>query len=279
MAVVTVLSRPGSVSAANLTEALQGRGINASRATSDSVRRTRGDRVIINLGVSTAPARFQQRSVTYSNSIRAVANCANKLDTFMALIEDDAPHVGCWWRDIHPDLFPDDNPLQSWLDTDGKIVVRHTVNGHSGQGIQIVRRGEAIPDAPLYTRYFRKDAEYRVHVAFGNVILIQQKRRENGREQNDIERLVRTHAHGWKFCSADLACDDRNYRNDLCDIALRAAVAVGANHCGVDILVKHGAPNDLRVVEINSNVAMRADSTLNAYTNAFEHWLRQHNAA
>jgi glutathione synthase/RimK-type ligase-like ATP-grasp enzyme len=273
--IITVLSRPGSVSAANLTAALVARGINASRATSASVRRTRQDRVIINLGVSTAPARFEQRSVTYSNMPHAVVNCADKIRTLELLARADVPAIE-WISENH---IPPVGGAMQWLESDGKLVVRHTVTGHSGQGIQIVRRGEAIPDAPLYTRYFRKDAEYRVHVAFGNVILIQQKRKENGREQSDIERLVRTHAHGWKFCSADLACDDRGYRDALCDLALRGATAVGANHCAVDVLVRHSDPCDLRIVEINSHPALRADSTLNAYTNAFEHWLRQHNAA
>lgn len=270
MPVVTVLSRPGSVSAANLTRALQGRDINASRATSDSVRRTRGDRVIINLGVSTAPTRFEQRSITYSNIPHAVVNCADKIRTLAALMNAIVPSLSyVHFQDREQSLLY----LDDWLREDGKIVVRHTVTGHSGQGIQIVRRGEAIPDAPLYTRYFRKDAEYRVHVAFGNVILIQQKRRENGREQQDNEHLIRTHANGWVFTVNDLACDSRNYRTSLCDLALRGATAVGANHCAVDVLVRHSNPYDLRIVEINSAAAIRANSTLEAYTEAFSRWI------
>jgi len=159
----------------------------------------------------------------------------------------------------------DDEALNRWMREDGKIVVRHTVTGHSGAGLEIVRRGQPIPVAPLYTRYFRKHAEYRVHVCYGNVILIQQKRKENGA---DVDTLVRTRANGWVFTVQDLSCDTRNYRAELGVLALDAARAVGANHCAVDILVNHDSMNKV-VVEINSAPALEAESSLNAYVEAF----------
>lgn len=265
MAVVTVLCHhPRSGSGALLANALRERGINASTATSASRRATRGHRTIINYGVSTPPTAFRQGSVTWSNTCEAVANCSDKLRTLATLYSAQVPCID-WAR----------STLLSgnWLGEDGKIVVRHVVNGHSGQGIEIVRRGNPIPNAPLYTRYFRKDAEYRVHVAFGDVILIQQKKRENGHAQQGEEHLIRTRANGYVFSVNDLACDSRNYRSALCDLALRAAAAVGANHCAVDLLVRHSDPVDMRVVEINSAAALRSPSSLNAYVNAFQSWI------
>lgn len=272
MPIVTILTHhPGSGSAALLANALRGAGFTVSTASANQQRSTRGHRVIINYGVSTNPMSFRQGSVTWSNTTRAVGNCADKIQTFSSLRTSDVPTLE--FRLNRAPMVSGD--VARWLEQDGKVVVRNVVNGHSGQGLEIIRTGNPLPQrAPLYTRYFRKDTEYRVHVAFGRVILIQQKRRENDRDQNDLERLVRTHANGWIFSIQDLSCDQRGYRDALCDIALRAAASVGANHCGVDILVRHGNPNDLRVVELNSACAMRADSTLNAYTTAFSEWIR-----
>ena len=145
------------------------------------------------------------------------------------------------------------------------------MTGHSGAGIQIVRMGDAIPDAPLYTRYYKKQAEYRVHVCYGNAILIQQKRKRNG---GVVDSLIRTHGNGWVFTVNDLSCDVRGYRQELINLALDGARAVGANHCAVDILVKHErgtteGQQGMVVCEINSGPAVEASSTLNAYTEAF----------
>lgn len=265
--IVTVLSRYiKSGSGVALAEELSKLGLRSGSATPASSRKTKDDRVIINWGCSTAPANFRQRSVTWSNTAQAVRNCADKISTFVELAKAGIPCVEAAYREGKA-------LAEEWLKQDGKIVVRNVINGHSGQGIEIVRKGTAIPDAPLYTRYFRKNAEYRVHVAFGKVILIQQKKRQNDREQSDVEALVRTHANGWIFACNDLACDDRNYRDSLCGIATRSAAAVGANHCAVDILVSHSDGNLMRVVEVNSAPALKADSTLSAYAEAFKEWI------
>lgn len=277
--IVTILHNPGSSSARNLQRSLLAAGINATRAIATSVRHCRGERDVINLGVSAEPTRFRQRSIIMSNSLAGVARCQHKFDTFLALMGARVPTLQFIGRIYAGQTLLPRNPVVPWLEEDGKVVVRHTATGHSGAGIQIFRQqqlaqGEAIPNAPLYTRYFRKQAEYRVHVAFGKVILVQQKKKRNGFADLEApnKELVRTHGNGWVFAINDLASTERGYDEELKALAIDAANAVGCNHCAVDVLVNHDT-HQMAVCEINSCPALEAGSTLEAYTNAFREWL------
>lgn len=260
--IVSILKNRGSNGAAVLQRMLAAQlPCNVTSGTSDSVKSTRGSRFVIPWGVPAVPQRWRQRAIAYSSPVSAVAACRDKRATFDLLDRGNVPTLE--WEDIRGDT------INHWLATDGKLVVRATATGQSGAGISIVRRGEAIPNAPLYTRYFRKQAEYRAHVAFGRVIHIQQKRRRNGAEQDDEQALIRTHDNGYVFACNDLSCDSRNYRQSLIDVAVNAASAVGAVHCAVDLLVSHEQNNRVLVCEINSSPGLEAESTQNAWANAF----------
>jgi len=264
--IVTVLRNRGSQGARRLAAAL-----GAGLATVDSTRRCTGPRYVINWGVSQTPRAFVQRNLTLSNTLEGVATCQDKIATLDTLTY---PDTGERVSSIEWDTLKE--TATNWLEEDGKIVVRHTTTGHSGAGIQIVRRGEAIPNAPLYTRYFRKQAEYRLHVFYGNVILIQQKRRMNNeRRPPEGHNLIRTHANGWVFALNDLGCDARNYRGAISQLAIDACNAVGCNHAAVDVLVSHENNNNAVVCEINSAPGIQAGSTLEAYTRAFTNKIQE----
>ncbi len=273
MTIANVLRNPGSQGARRLAEALQEALAHPVRLIQHgSHGSTRSKRVVVNWGVSAFPAHFRQRELAVSNTPEAVANCQDKRLTLACLKNANVPSIE--WTDGAAAA------AARWLEEDGKIVVRHSTTGHSGAGIAIVRRGGAIPAAPLYTRYFRKHAEYRVHVAFGSVILIQQKRKRNGVEHNEEQALIRTHGNGWVFATQNLSCDERNYRDNITVLALAAANAIGANHCAVDILTNHevGRNHDRNtsvVCEINSAPGIEAGSTKEAYTNAFAAWIKE----
>jgi hypothetical protein len=240
----------------------------------DTPRNCNQARFVINYGVSSDP-RWRQRAIQYSNTPASVALCVNKLQTLQRL---KAENVLCLEFVSAPRRGIPDNRVGNWIETDGKCVARTVLGGHSGQGIVICRDARNIPQAPLYTRYFKKDHEYRVHVAFGRVILVQQKKRNENYNGDDADRaLVRTNDNGWTFCINDLDCDVRRYRAQLETLALNAAQAVGINHGAVDILVKLsrvGAPTSV-VCEINTAPALRNPSTLNAYVLAFQAKLRE----
>lgn len=234
----------------------------------ETPRRARFDRYVINYGVS-APVNWTQRRLTMSNSNTAIANVVDKRLTLQLLHANSIP---CVEFAVANAGSPD-----TWLREDGKIVIRNTVSGHSGAGIVIHREG-AIPRAPLYTRYFKKDVEYRVHIAFGNCILIQQKRLSHDAVRDDRNNnLIRTNANGWVFSINDLDCDSRNYRAAIVTLATSAIQALGLAHGAVDILVKHKRARDpsMVVCEVNSAPALRNPSTLAAYRSAFQNELRR----
>lgn len=246
----------------NGSGAVLARALGVSSAGPESRRVTRGPRYIINYGVTANP-NWRQSSAEFSNTPTAVSVCVNKFQTIQYLVRHNVPCVQQLTR----------NEVAAAIQEDGKVIARDVLNGHSGQGIRVVRDAAHIGNSPLYTRYFKKDFEYRVHVAFGDVILIQQKKRGDNFDDSDRDRsLIRTNDNGWVFCINDLDCDAKGYRPLISDLALRAAGAVGINHGAVDVLVKinkRGGPTAV-VCEINTAPALRNPSTLAAYVQAFQ---------
>lgn len=287
MTCVTILkndaSRSARLLAADLRRALNGIKVGVARVA--DTRTCRCTRYVVNWGVAAQPLQFQQGRLVMSNTPQGVAVCRDKIKTLRALEQAGVPCLEWADHDFRELRGADDvrklGPT-AWLEADKKIVVRHTTTGHSGAGIEIVRlpeggaRGQErlIPAAPLYTRYFRKDAEYRVHVMSGVAIHVQQKRRRNGHEfPNNEDHLIRTHANGYVFTTQNLDCDVKGYRDALTGLATRAAAACGVSHAAVDILVRHSKRNtaqpNIVVCELNSAPAVDAESTRNAYVQGF----------
>lgn len=267
--IVTILQWNTSNGAATLAKKLRENipGLKVGLAKIAETRRCQGTRLVINWGNRHPIQHLHQDRLIISNPPEAVGRCINKIETLRALQAANVPSVV--WSTNAQELrthFPRH-----------RIVARTIVNGSSGAGIRIIQPGEPIVPAPLYTIYFKKQAEFRLHVAFGRVILIQQKRRrlDHGEtEEGSNANLVRTHDNGWVFTIQNLSCDQNpQYRAQLEQIGLQAAQAVGANHCAVDVLV-----NDRReivVCEINSAPGIEADSTEGAYVEAFSEYIRQ----
>lgn len=167
-----------------------------------------------------------------------------------------------------------------WLRNGTSVYARTVLQGHSAEGLVYIdhRDGtdQEIPHAPLYTKDFGTPfKEYRVHVAFGRVIDVTQKRRLSQQEllardaqvPGDRERLqVRTYGNGWIFARQDI-----NDHQDIHDVAIRAAQALdGMPMAAVDIVAKwsNGRPTNIAVMEINSAPALRSDTLLDAYVSA-----------
>lgn len=93
---------------------------------------------------------------------------------------------------------------------DGKIFVRHKLEGSGGVGIEVIDRkdepGITLPKAPLYVKHFPKTHEYRVHVARGlhdlnfTPILVQRKIFQKTPENPAPKDWnVRNHSNGFIF--------------------------------------------------------------------------------
>lgn len=196
-----------------------------------------------------------------ANDTDAVKLAVNKLQCCLTLEEHSVPTVN-YFTGAYSEVrakFP------------GEIIVaRHTLTGNSGAGIQILRPGDPPPEheAMAYTPYIKKHTEFRVHVAFGRVIHVIEKRKRAGAEPTADEKLVRNVGNTWVFCENDLSCDERNDRTQLSAVAINAVKALGLHFGAVDLL--YSKQGEYVVCEVNTKPGIASTATLKAYTTAFK---------
>lgn len=167
-----------------------------------------------------------------------------------------------------------------WFRSGSRVYIRNRLQGHSGEGLVFLdptsNTEQDVIRAPLYTRDFGTPfKEYRVHVVFGNVIDITQKRRMSDEEvlargltlPAHRERLqVRTYGNGWVFARHDIR-DHQSIR----DLAVSAAAAIDRMAMAVvDIAAewRGGVPSRMAVIEVNTAPALRSDTLTDHYVDA-----------
>lgn len=216
----------------------------------------RGD-LVINWGCSTEP-HWDFVPTVDLNTPWSIALAANKLDTFQVL-RDYSSSNNC--SITTPRWTTDQNEAQNWLNNGSIIVVRNILNGHSGQGIEIIQEGE-LQKAPLYVEYKKKRNEYRVHVFKGEVIDTQQKKKRNTDERPvTFNTFVRNHDNGWVYCRDGI--DSDVFRDAL---AILAVQALGLDFGAVDIIYNEHE-NQNYVLEVNTAPGLEG-STLEKYVEA-----------
>lgn len=217
------------------------------------------DDVVINWGSSTIPVIPDMTNVL--NKPQQVFFGANKL-SFFRLCKDagkDGPRTPRWTE--HPDVAHD------WLLNGKTVVARRILTGHSGNGIIIVNPGDKMVDAPLYTMYVKKEAEYRIHLMKGkdngvHVIDVQRKIRDPNREPTNWK--VRSHANGFIFV--------RNGVEAPPDVLQQATLALMVSRLdfgAVDVL--SGSDGRGYVLEINTAPGLEGQTVIN-YANGFKEY-------
>jgi glutathione synthase/RimK-type ligase-like ATP-grasp enzyme len=209
--------------------------------------------VIINWGCSKAPDRLAAGK--FINKPAQVAAAGNKLTTFDLLKGVDGVSI--------PEYTTDYQTACKWVEEEGKVVVCRTkLQGHSGAGIVLAARVEdVVVNCPLYVKYIKKASEYRVHVAFGEVIDVQAKRQRTDYE-GTIDFAIRNHHTGWVYCRENIV-----EPADLRANALTAIRILGLDFGAVDIIYnKH--LNKSYVLEVNCAPGLEGTSVTN-YTEAF----------
>lgn len=205
---------------------------------------------IVNWGRSTNPFGDipNLRIINHPNSVLLATN---KLRTFQAFKEREFPHVPEWTteRDV----------AASWIGEGGVAVCRTVLNGHSGRGIVVAETMDQLVAAPLYTRYVKKLKEFRCHVAFGNVVDVQEKRRRAGADEA-ADSKIRNHQTGWVYCRENIVEPE-----DLRQIAVTALAALGLDFGAVDIIYNQ-KQNRCYVLEINTACGLEG-TTLKNYVN------------
>lgn len=190
------------------------------------------------------------------NKPEAVSNAINKAKAFEL------------WSKVEGLRIPPFYTSADNVPRDRIILARSSGTGSGGDDITVVRPGEDLPDVPLYVGYIPKTQEYRVHVANGKAIFVQQKKRRSEAEQTKDEKLLRNHANGWVFCPLEL--DDVS--PEIKDAAVMAVHGLGLCFGACDIILGRddGAPY---VLECNTCPGITSPTLLNAYKKAFESWL------
>lgn len=191
------------------------------------------------------------------NSPTAVGLAGNKLRFFEACVSDGGPRI--------PDWTSDPGVAHGWLDDGFTVVARTILNGHSGIGIVLIENPVDFVQAPLYTKYIKKSAEFRAHILNGEVIDVQKKIRDPDREPTNWK--VRNHSNGFIFARNDVVLSD-----DCRDQALRAWQACGLDFGAVDILTDTTRQHLAYVLEINTAPGL-VGQTVENYSNAFKRFL------
>ena len=143
-----------------------------------------------------------------------------------------------------------------------KIVCRTVLNGHSGAGIVIASTPEELVDAPLYVRYIKKMAEYRVHIMDGNVFDVQQKLRKHDFPEEQVNHQVRSHKNGWVYARTDVDAPQA-----VLNAALRIFRHFGLHFGAVDV-IWNKANERAYVLEINTAPGLEGE-TVTKYVQAF----------
>lgn len=175
----------------------------------------------------------------YLNPLDAVQTATNKLATFRALSAANVS-IPMFYTSIHQ------------LDPDTKYLARTDLFSHSGQGI-IAGIPSELPDAPLYTKFVDKVAEYRAIVVGSSVVDFKQKKRKS---DWDAER----DPHIWN-CSQGyvFARNDINHPPEAYSQAIAAVQALGLRYAAVDII--EDSDGTIYILELNTAYGLAGTTT------------------
>lgn len=157
--------------------------------------------------------------------------------------------------------------VQQWLDAGHKVFARTILDGHEGVGIVVIKPGDTIPNAPLYTKYIPKDREYRVHVMGGAIIDTVRKVLSSNAPAN-ASKLIRNTANGYVFARREgPASTPIVVPQGVHTEARKAVEALGLDFGAVDVIWSRST-NKAYVLEVNTAPGIEG-TTVQIYANKF----------
>lgn len=191
-----------------------------------------------------------------------IAKAVNKLTAFQAM--EGAVSI--------PEFTTNHADASKWIDEGHTVVCRLKLTGHSGEGIVIVGPDEGIanlPLAPLYTKYVKKNAEYRVHVFGDEAFFVQKKARKLEVPDEEVNWQVRNLKGGFIYANQNVEASEA-----IINQAKLAIAALGLDFGAVDIVVKKdGTPY---VLECNTACGLEG-TTLDKYVEQFTKFKENNN--
>lgn len=223
--------------------------------------------VVINWGNSTIPNWSMDRPYFVVNHPDAVGTAANKRVAF-ELLDQHGVNVPAFTTNVAE--------AANWIERGSKVVERHTLTGHSGQGIRIVDHADDLTNARLYTRYVRRNDEYRVHVCRNprlynsphQVFDYAQKRRRHSTPDDEVNWQVRNYNNGWVFTRDGVVLPA-----SVKQTAMEAVSALDLDFGAVDIGYSEGSEK-ATVFEVNTAPAVTG-TTAERYASMFNNWLQR----
>lgn len=163
-----------------------------------------------------------------------------------------------------------------WITKEKPVFCRTRLDGSSGRGIVFARTPEQLVEAPLYTRYYPKSHEFRVHVFNGEVIDFTQKKLRGGADvRSSSNSVVRSLDNGWVHThgSLDLGESDRGKVGFSCNSLI---LGLGLHFGAVDVLaiLDPPSPDGTRslksfvICEVNTGPGLENKVTIEAYVKA-----------
>lgn len=228
--------------------------------------------MVLNWGSTAHPkwledSRFRLKP-NFVNHADSVKKAIDKLAFFQHLSGVDGVPLLKWTPDIAT--------ATSWVEKGKPVFCRTKLGGSSGEGIVLARTAKDLVKAPLYTRYYPKTHEFRVHVFDGKVIDLTQKKLRGGPDVRDSSNtLVRSHNNGWVHAHGqiDLDIPDRERVGNAC---ISAVSGLNLQFGAVDVLAILDPPNDTGIrklksfviCEVNTGPGLENTATIEAYTKA-----------
>jgi glutathione synthase/RimK-type ligase-like ATP-grasp enzyme len=245
--------RMASESAAALNSEL--RDVRGKRVRPDGRYRTYRNHLIINWGAGRIP-NWWVNGVTAGqclNNPLYVEVAGNKL---AALRRMEVQDVNV------PEFTTDRATASGWLGNQEIVVARQLLRASSGRGIVLMHTDADMVAAPLYTKYVKKRAEYRIHI-FRRQVIHQSQKRMMARERrpDGFEARIRNHDNGWVFCHEDVSPPQQ-----VIDQSIAACDALELDFGAVDV-VWNEYHQKATVLEVNTAPGLEG-ATLTAYVNA-----------
>lgn len=214
-------------------------------------------RPIINWGNSIVPTWMMKwKDQIILNPPKAVAIAVNKLETFKKFKE-----MGI----KHPEWTSNSEEALKWWMEGFITLARWKLSAKGGEGIEIFSLNKVFKSgAPLYTKYFKKKEEYRVHVVDGKVIDFVIKKNRKGAQPN---YQIRNTSNGWIFCRKGVILPKY-----VAEEAIKAVKALGLDFGAVDVGY-NVSKNEPCVFEVNCAPGIEGQ-TIESYTKAFKELLK-----
>lgn len=219
--------------------------------------------LVINWG-SSVHRGFMDRSKVINTS-EATAKASNKLLTLINLSESGSVNT--------PKFFVSEEEVVDYLSQDGDntVLARTILQGHSGGGIVILKEGDDVPYAQLYTALLHKTSEFRVHVGPSgsgelSVFDFTKKRRRTGSTPEGVEKVIKSHDNGWIFVRNNANGEEVHIPQDVKQQAINAVKSLGLDFGAVDVVLSSGKAY---VLEVNTAPGLEG-TTLERYTDMLE---------